>query len=334
MDRFFNISVIVPTRNRAKDLAELLATVCEQDVPPYEVIIVDGSQTDSTRKVADSFVSRLESVGCRTKYILESGDGLTSARNQGEQFSSGDAIMFVDDDTLLDRTVIKELANFLKDRPIALGVQPMLLSPVQAGSNQKPSTNFEDAFYKALMLSYNQDNKMAVRRSGWSIFPRNLTKIISVQRLFGCGCCYRREVFDEQTFDGNLKLWGYLEDLDFSYALYKKNPQSLYAIPHARLIHKKSLDNRLPMKQSVSMMTVYSFYVFFKDVFQGSIINLLCFLYALIGYTVSTISGLVIKRRQKSEWWILFYLLHSYVQALSNLRQIISRNLDFFNRTL
>jgi len=184
------------------------------------------------------------------------------------------------------------------------------------------------------MLSYHEKNKLGVRRSGSSVFPNYLTKVISAQRLSGCCCCYRREVFSELSFDTNLKRWGSKEDLDFSFRVYKKNLRSLYAIPYAKIIHKTSEEARLPTKLRVYMTTIYWFYVFFKDIFEGSILNLTAFLWALTGNLVTNVGGLIIKRKPKREWWGLIFLFGSYATAFRNLRNILMRRLEFFNKNL
>ncbi len=334
MERLPSISVVIPARNRPRDLADLVGTILNQDVSPYEVIIVDGSDNDSVKKVVDAFKCKIDSNGGRLKYIEARGESLTSARNMGVTASRGDAILFLDDDTLLSQDVIGKLAIFLRDNPTALGAQPWVTRPEEKGPNVRFSEKLEQALFKVLMLSYPEKNRMGIRRSGWSIFPSELTSIISVQRFLGCGFCYRREVFTELSFDTNLKGWAYLEDVDFSYRVCLKKPHSLYAVPYIRIIHKTSENLRLPLKEFMLMTVTYWFYIFFKDVFRGSILNLLAFLYALNGYLISTIGGLILKRKLKPEWWALVYLVSSYYKSFSNLRSILSRNLDFFDQTL
>ena len=333
MSNSLKVSIIIPTRDRPKDLAELLLTVLDQDYPPLEVIIVDDSDECTAKQVADLFKSNFKRIDCRFKYVKGSSDGLPAARNIGVKVSRGDAILFLDDDTLLDKNTVRELATFLENNPKALGVQPKILSSTLNMRKDGLPVTFENSVYKALMLTYRAKNKQAVRRSGMSIFPNDLTEAINVQRLSGC-CCIKREVFKSLKFDENLKRWGFMEDLDFSYRLYKKYPQSLYAVPNAKVIHKRSVEGRLPSRLSIHMTNIYWFYVFFKDVFEGSMLNLMAFLWALLGNLVSTIGGLVIKRKAKHEWWRLIYLLESYAIALKNLKAILSLKLDFFNKKL
>jgi GT2 family glycosyltransferase len=215
-----------------------------------------------------------------------------------------------------------------------MGVQPIILRDTKKINRSSIVEKLENAIYKVLMLSYRDENKLNVRRSGVSVFSSAITKIITAQRLSGCCCCYRREVFYEFSFDTNLKKWGFMEDLDFSYRVHKKYPRSLYVIPHTTIIHKASKEARLPTKIIIDMSTIYWFYIFFKDIFEGSILNLIAFLWALAGNLIAHTGSLIIKRKSKREWWSLIYLFKSYITALKYLRNIIMQNLDFFNETL
>jgi GT2 family glycosyltransferase len=298
---------------------------------------VDDSPAAPAKKVVDSLKSRFESHNSQLKYVKGSGDGLPAARNLGIKNSGGDFVLFLDDDTLLDPNVVSSLATFLRDNPIAIGVQPKILSPTGDCDDLGPAkkrAKLENAIYKVFLLNYRKKNKLAVRRSGRSVFPSVLTRVISAQRLSGCCCCYKREVFNELSFDTNLKRWGFAEDLDFSYRVYKMHPQSLYAVPHSKLLHKVSEKARLPTKRGVYMITIYWSYVFFKDIYECSMLNLMAFLWAMSGNLTVTVGALIVKRKSRGEWFALTYLLGSYATALRHLKNIRMARLDFFNKNL
>jgi GT2 family glycosyltransferase len=299
-----------------------------------EVIIVDDSPVGSVKEVADSLSSRFKSISCTLKYVKGNGDGLPAARNLSAKICEGDAILFLDDDTFLDQNVVSALATFIRGNPKAIGVQPKILFPKRNIGRNALAEKLENAVYKVAMLTYGDENRLAVRKSAASIFPNSLTKVITAQRLSGCCCCYKREVLTRLSFDDNLKRWGFMEDLDFSFRVYKTYPQSLYSIPHAKIIHKLSGEARLPTKLSIYMVTVYWFYVFFKDIFEGSILNLIAFLWALTGNLACILGGLIIKRKPRNEWWGLIYLLESYATAFRNLKNIRMLKLGFFNKNL
>jgi GT2 family glycosyltransferase len=327
------LSIIIPTRNRPRDLEALLHSILHQTWFPFEVIIIDDSDNDLTKKVVKKYETEFTKIGSKLKYIKGPKDGLPAARNLGIKFAEGDLIFFLDDDTLLEKNVIQTLILFFKNNPKALGVQPQILNIGGADSYSKhPSSHFENAIYKVLMLTYSAENKLGVRRSGMSIFPSILSRVITAQRLSGCCFCVKREIFTKFKFDENLKRWAYMEDLDFSYRVYKKNPGSLFAIPYAKVFHKHSQEGRISLKKTIYMSIIYWFYIFFKDFFEASILNLLAFMCALAGNLIVTTGGLLIKRKPKREWWNLIWLLAAYIIAFKNLRSILEYNLEFINK--
>jgi len=317
------ISVVIPTRDRQKDLAELLPTLLNQSYPANEIIIVNDSVSSSIKEIVNLFATSFKSIGSTLISVQGSGEGLTAAKNLGVKIAQGDALLFLDDDVLLDRNVLMLLDIFLTNHPEALGVQPAIRETATYNG-------IENAISKALMLSYSMKNTLRVRRSGTNIFPRPFTREISTQRLAGVAC-YRNNVFKRLSFDMNLKRWGFMEDLDFSYRLYKKKPNSLYAIPDAIIIHKNSIEARLQPEQKIFMMIIYWFYIFFKNLFNASLLNLIAFLWALTGNFISAIGAVIIKRKSTQH---LVYLIKSYLIAFRNLRNILMRDLDFLNKNL
>lgn len=328
------LSVIIATRNKSQNLAKLLESLLNQSCPPCEIIIIDDSTTSSTREIIDLFDPKFKSISCEFNHVNRGTDGLTSARNLGVEISRGDLILFLDDDTILEPNLVSNLVDFIENNSTAWGVQPRIIPLTNNQTKNSIIGKLENCIHKALMLSFQTKNKLVVRRSGASIFPVNLKNTISVQRLSGCCCCYKREVFKEFRFDTNLKRWGTMEDLDFSYRIFLRNSKALYAIPNAKIIHKVSGESRFSTKLRSQMETIYWFYIFFKDIFHCSIINLMTFFFALFGNLVVKTGGLIIKRKPKQDWWGLIHLLRSYVIAIKNLKNIKMGNLEFFNKQL
>lgn len=322
--------MIIPTLDRPKDLTELLQTVLRQRTQPCETIIMDDSPTASARNVAESFARQFEAVGCELRYFRAPGQGLTISKNLGIDRARGDAVLFLDDDTLLHRDCIGVLASFFVTNPTALGAQPKLL---QSSTSfwSPPRTTFRNAISKCLMLSYCEDNRSAMRRSGKCVLPRNITRVAPAQVLSGCSC-YRRALFDAFRFDANLKQYGFLEDFDFSYRVQKKYPYSLYLIPNAVVVHKSSTHARLPTRSQIYMRTIHWFYVFFDDVYDNSALNLVAFLCAILAEVLAMTARLMLGRRHKGRSKQLVYLVHSHVLALRHAKKIAKGQLGFWDR--
>jgi glucosyl-dolichyl phosphate glucuronosyltransferase len=325
-------SIVIPTRNRSKDLYELLTSLIAQDFQSYEVVIIDDSSTQSCDIKINNLLATFKKIGKSIKYVKGCGDGLPRARNIGLDKSKGDAILFLDDDVVLESEVLSTINNFFVNHSEALGVQVNIISPY---AEQKSFlVRVFNILNRLFLLTSYEPNKLLVQRSGISIFPRPLTNVIIAQRMSGCCCCFRRNVFSEFRFDENLKKYASMEDIDFSFRVYKKYPNSLYAIPSASVFHKNTSTARLPQESRVSMSVIYWFYVFFKNVYENSILNLLSFLWALAGNLSVITCTLIAKRKPKDEWWTLIYTITAYRVALTNLRSILRGRLEFFNNTL
>jgi glycosyltransferase involved in cell wall biosynthesis len=85
------ISVIVPTYNCGRWLAESLDSIFAQTERDFEVIVVDDGSTDDTPRVLDAYAGRIT-------VVEGTHGGLSSARNLGLARASGEWIAFHDAD--------------------------------------------------------------------------------------------------------------------------------------------------------------------------------------------------------------------------------------------
>ena len=105
-----NISVIIPTWNRADRLANALQSVFAQSRPPAEVIVVDDGSTDDTRRLVHSQFRD-------ARYIYQQNKGVSSARNTGIQAASGDWIALLDSDDRWQPDKLEQQCEHLRARP-------------------------------------------------------------------------------------------------------------------------------------------------------------------------------------------------------------------------
>lgn len=306
-----------------------MSTVISQNPCPTEVIIVDDSTDNLTEEVVNSIRQSAEVRRCRLLRLQGEGIGLTNARNQGVGSSTGEYVLFLDDDTLLSEDLIAILVGFMEQNVHVAGVQPKVLSVPAVKPTKGLGGAIENAVCKVLMLSYNHPDKMCVRRSGASVFAQPLTRAIIAQRLSGCCMCYRREVFSKWRFDTNLRGPAYTEDLCFSYLVYRMKQGPLYVLPKAKVTHMHSDAARPNTKIETARSIVYWCYAFHRYVFEGSLLNLGAFLLSIPGNLIYSMGGLLAKRKRKQDALGLYFLLHSYHLALTNLRAIIRGDLSF-----
>jgi len=101
------VSVIIPSYNRRDSLLRLLHSLEAQTIDHnrVEVIVVDdGSEYDPGLITATSFSFRLH-------YERQTNQGATVARNHGASRSTGDTLVFIDDDITLDRHTLAALVG-------------------------------------------------------------------------------------------------------------------------------------------------------------------------------------------------------------------------------
>lgn len=92
-----SVSVIVPTRNRARYLRDVLGALAKQLYPfdRIEVIVVDNASTDGTEDVV-----REAMAACPfpVRYLCKEDDGPAASRNRGAEMATGDILAFTDSD--------------------------------------------------------------------------------------------------------------------------------------------------------------------------------------------------------------------------------------------
>ncbi len=104
-----DISVIIPTYNRASCLRHAIDSVLNQSGVSLELLIVDDGSTDETQELIDQIVH----ADSRVKYFYQTNQGPSAARNLGIQSSAAPFIAFLDsDDEWLPKKLKTQLEFF------------------------------------------------------------------------------------------------------------------------------------------------------------------------------------------------------------------------------
>lgn len=88
-----NVSVIIPTYNRAELVAAAVQSVLRQTYRDFEIIVVDDGSTDDTEP-------RLRRLDGSVVYVKQDNAGVNAARNHGLRVARGEYIAFLDNDDL------------------------------------------------------------------------------------------------------------------------------------------------------------------------------------------------------------------------------------------
>lgn len=102
------VSVITPTYNCGRFIAETIEAIQAQTYTDWELIIVDDCSTDNTAEVVNAYVKNDSRV---KYYCLENNSGAAIARTKAMQLSEGEYMAFCDSDDLwLPDKLEKQLA--------------------------------------------------------------------------------------------------------------------------------------------------------------------------------------------------------------------------------
>jgi glycosyltransferase involved in cell wall biosynthesis len=94
------LSVLMPTYNRAETMRETLRHLAEQELDPavYEVVVIDDGSTDDTRAVVEEWVPR---ALFRLRYIYQSNHGPGHAYNRALEAAEAPIVLYSADDMFL-----------------------------------------------------------------------------------------------------------------------------------------------------------------------------------------------------------------------------------------
>jgi glycosyltransferase involved in cell wall biosynthesis len=108
------VSIVICTQNRAESLDKLaLDSITRSNYSNFEVIIVNDASTDDTIKVFEKYKNKIKKIKIINN---KNSKGLCYARNLGVRYCEGEIIAFTDDDCIVDKNWLNELAkSYTKD---------------------------------------------------------------------------------------------------------------------------------------------------------------------------------------------------------------------------
>lgn len=299
-----SISLIIATVNRPHDLSRALGSVAQNTVLPDELIIVDQGDLLITQDVCREFSEVLP-----IRLVPFAEKSLAQARNRGVQESSGDVVLFMDDDAELSKNYLATLSSYFEDNPSVIGVVGRdLLTPRTHSWKSRVSI-----FIRMLFCTQSLWGSSRVRRSGHNIL-RNISDVEeSVEWLSGCGFAVRKKVFDEGFgFKKEFTRWSLGEDLLFSYQIYKRYPGALRYVPTLLFKHHASPAARLSKKEVLRMHVIYTYYFWKTEVYNNSWFNAACYAWKQFGFVLFSVVS------SRASLSVVANLFHSYRYLITN----------------
>ncbi len=210
-----SVSVVVPSKNRPREIARLLGSLRAQATMPLEVLVIDQSMPRyDLQRFPELVHVHAPQLG-----------GLTAARNAGITRARGDVVLFFDDDVFVKTDCVKEVAEIFGSRPDVVGAQCTIHNP---WDDTPP-------------LLYNLSTHI-FERGFFNSRPKRRRDELVPRLIDGLASAYRRSLFASERFDEELPGYGLGEDWDFTKRAARHG--RLLVVPRARVDHEHSATNR------------------------------------------------------------------------------------------
>ena len=214
MEQHFDISVVIGTYNRAHLLSEAIESLIAQqaDGLRYEVIVVDNNSSDNTREVVSSF----EGLEIPIRYVFESRQGISYARNAGLSQCRSPIVAFTDDDVRASSNWISLIKKTFAEHPEVGFIGGKVLPLWQA----TPPGWLTRQHWMPLAIQDHGDDELYLE-------PARMTGLVAAN------LSVRRELFDRVgLFLPELQLVkdgiGAMEDHEFIDRMWKAGVKGLY----------------------------------------------------------------------------------------------------------
>jgi len=154
-----DISVIIPTYNRAHILPRALDSVLAQTQLPIEIIVVNDGSTDGTKSVLSNYPG--------LKIMDQQHSGVSAARNIGLEHTNGEWIAFLDsDDEWLPEKLEQQWAAICNDDKLICHTEEIWIRNGQRVNPMKKHQKFGEYIYeKCLPLCVISPSSVMIHRS-------------------------------------------------------------------------------------------------------------------------------------------------------------------------
>lgn len=254
--------LMIPTMNRNLSLQRTLEGYMAQPYVPSHIVVVDQSTDAVVRQRNQDLLNRYANE-IKTTYVYQAIPSITKARNLAMQHGDEEVMIFSDDDIDVNEDTLANVHRLMNDGMIAMiaGID----------ENSPPIRSLVGTIgYLFWAKSFWNRNIGHVTLSMLGRYPsREINGEVDTQWAMGYFFVVRRSLVEKwhQRFDDKFAGYGYAEDLDFSYAYYKKaKSEGLRCVlsDKVKVKHLGTMEFRTPSAKSTYMFVINREYLSYK----------------------------------------------------------------------
>jgi len=204
------VSVLIPAWNEEIGIIKTLNSVINTDYSLLEIIVINDGSTDGTHRLVSQFIENYEREHADSKdlvtlkYLKLPNGGKALAMNQGLSIATGEFIITIDADSVMDKDMIRNILHRFTDEQVAA-----VAGNVVIGNRKKPIELLQQLEYL----------------HGFC-FKRADSNFNSVHVIGGAAAAYRRSaLLDVGGFDDEI----ITEDVEISTRLLAHGYKTRYA---------------------------------------------------------------------------------------------------------
>lgn len=221
INRMTKISFIIPVYNCKNYLPGCIESIDKIGLSNYEILLIDDGSTDGSGELCEN----MSSIRNHVRYVHQSNQGVSAARNVGLDYARGEYVLFIDADDSFDSQGMKKVINYLTDETIDLIIYGM---------------SFE--FYYKGMVYRSDDMKTPLsgilNETEWISYLRDLYFANSLSPIWNK--VYKRKLLVDNKLKFKEDMFLY-EDFEFSLRYLTYSGKVLF-IPDALYHYRQSED--------------------------------------------------------------------------------------------
>ncbi len=132
------VSIIVPVYNIEKYLGRCIESIVSQSYKDLEIILVDDGSTDNSGVMCEEY----KNIDSRISVIHKKNGGLSSARNEGIEKSTGSYVFFLDSDDYLAVDCIQKSISLCKENDADIAIVQMMY--IAEDTNEEIKINIDE----------------------------------------------------------------------------------------------------------------------------------------------------------------------------------------------
>ncbi|MEH2298820.1 MAG: hormogonium polysaccharide biosynthesis glycosyltransferase HpsN [Nostoc sp.] len=224
MNNYPLITVVIPTYGREEALQDSIVDVLKQDYPNFEVLVVD--QTPKHQPEIQAYLEEMVGAG-KIKWLRLDWASLPGARNYAVRRSSGEIILFIDDDVQLTPELLTAHAKNYLQNPEVGAVAGRVFDRMKLGDSGGD-----------LQIEYLPPEAMDPGIAWYHIDLVHTIKPQQVLTARGCNMSFRREIFIKYglRFDERFGGSAVREESDFCLRV-RQTGYKIWYDPEAHLVH-------------------------------------------------------------------------------------------------